>query len=127
MRNLKVSGNWKEGLATVKVNLPVMIFKEDNVNIAYVPVLDLSGYGNGEEEALSSLEIVMKEYFSYGIRKNTLIEDLKAHGWTVRKKTKPYIAPELTDLINKNEYLHDIVNSRDYRMQRMDVDMPQYA
>jgi hypothetical protein len=127
MKNLNVSGNWKDGKNTVKVNLPVMIFQEDNVQIAYVPVLDLSGYGKNEAEALASLDVVLKEYFSYGIRKNTLIEDLKAHGWTVKKKTKPYIAPEITDLINKNEYLHDIVNSRPYKMERIDVDMPQYA
>ena len=127
MKKVNVSGNWKDGKTTVKVKLPVMLFEEDKVQIAYTPVLDLSGYGKSEEEAFLSLEVVLKEYFSYSIRKNTLIEDLKAHGWTVRKKTKPYIAPELTDLINRNEYLHDIVNSRPYKMQRMDVDMPQYV
>ena len=59
--------------------------------------------------------------------KKTLFDDLIAHGWTIMKKTKPFIAPEITDLINKNEYLHDIVNSRAYRMDRMNVDIPQYA
>ena len=43
------------------------------------------------------------------------------------KKNKPYIAPELTDILNRNEYLHNIVNSRPYKMDRMDVNMPQYA
>lgn len=127
MKKVNVSGNWKDGKTTVKVKLPVMLFEEDKVQIAYTPVLDLSGYGKTEAEAFLSLEVVLKEYFSYSIRKNTLIEDLKEHGWTIRKKAKPYIAPELTDLINRNEYLHDIVNTRPYKMQRMDVDMPQYT
>ena len=122
-----MSGKWNDGIATVRVNLPVMLFEEDGVQIAYIPVLDLSGYGKSEEEAFSSLEVVIKEYFSYGLKKNTLVDDLKLHGWTIRKKTRPYIAPELTDLITKNEYLHDIVNTRPYKMQRMDVDMPQLA
>ncbi len=127
MKKVNVSGKWNDGKTTVKVNLPVMLFEEGKVQIAYVPVLDLSGYGKTEKEAFLSLEVVMKEYISYGIRKNTLVADLKAHGWTVRKKTKPYIAPELTDLINRNEYLHDIFNTRPYKMQRIDVEMPQFA
>ena len=67
------------------------------------------------------------EYFQYAINKNTLIADLKAHGWTIKTKTKPFIAPEITDLINKNGYLHDIVNTRPYKMDRMDLPMPQYS
>ena len=104
-----------------------MFFEEDGVQIAYIPVLDISGYGKTEQEAKDSLEVSLSEYFSYTIRKNTFIEDLKAHGWTIKKKTKPYIAPELTDILNRNEYLHNIVNSRPYKMDRMDVNMPQYA
>ena len=127
MKNLGIKGDWREGKAKVTVNLPVMIFSEENVLIAYVPVLDLSGYGATENEAVESLKIVLSEYFSYGMKKKTLIQDLKAHGWTVKKKTKPYIAPEITDLINKNDYLHDIVNSRPYKMERIDVEMPQYS
>jgi hypothetical protein len=130
MKNLNtgnLTGDWKDGNNTVKMNLPIMIFQEDETKIAYIPVLDLSGYGKTDKEAIESLHIVLSEYFLYSVRKKTLIADLKAHGWTIKKKTKPYIAPEITDLINKNEYLHDIVNSRPYKMKRIDVDMPQYA
>ncbi len=127
MKNGAISGNWKDGARQVTLNLPVMYFVENGVQIAYIPVLDLSGYGKTEREAFKSLTIAIDDYLSYTIHKNTLIEDLKAHGWTVRKKAKPYIAPEITDLINKNEYLHDIVNSRPYKMDRMDVCMPQFA
>ncbi|MEP7254928.1 MAG: hypothetical protein ABI666_04080 [Ferruginibacter sp.] len=127
MKQGGLQGKWQEGKNAVKLNLPVMFFEEDGIQIAYIPVLDISGYGKTEKEAKSSLEINLSEYFSYTIHKNTLIEDLKAHGWTIKKKTKPYIAPELTDILNRNEYLHNIVNSRPYKMDRMDVNMPQYA
>ncbi len=127
MKKGAITGDWKDDAGTVTVNLPVMYFEEKGVQIAYIPVLDLSGYGNTENEASVSLLVAIDDYFSYTIHKKTLIEDLKAHGWTVRKKTKPYIAPELTDLINKNEYLHDIVNTRSYKTDRMDVNMPQFA
>lgn len=127
MKEAGLSGKWKQGNKTVTVNVPVMIFEEANIHIAYTPVLDISGYGETEEEAKKSLEVCVTEYLSYTVNKKTLFDDLIAHGWTIRKKTKPFIAPEITDLINKNEYLHDIVNSRAYRMDRMNVDIPQYA
>ena len=121
------SGKWVAGKNAINVNVPVMLFKEDDVHIAYIPVLDISGYGKSEDESKKSLEICLSEYLSYATNKDTLIADLKAHGWTIKKKTKPFIAPEITDLINKNGYLHDIVNTRSYKMDRMDLPMPQYS
>ncbi len=120
-------GEWKRDGNAVEMNLPVMVFEEQGTHIAYIPVLDLSGYGNTEKEASDSLLIVINEYLTYTVRKNTLLKDLIAHGWKIKKKSRPYIAPEITDLINKNEYLHDIVNTKPYRMQRMPVKIPQYA
>lgn len=120
-------GEWKRDGKTVEMNLPVMVFEDEGTHIAYIPVLDLSGYGNTEKEASDSLIIGINEYFNYTVRKNTLIEDLKAHGWTITKKSKPYVAPDITDLINKNEYLHDIVNTKPYRMKRLPVNVPQLA
>ena len=127
MKQIGIQGKWQEGKNFVTSNLPVMFFEEDGIQIAYIPVLDISGYGKTEKGAKESLKVSLSEYFSYTVRKNTLIEDLKAHGWTIKKKAKPYIAPELTDLLNRNEYLHNIVNSRPYKMDRMDVNMPQYV
>ena len=127
MKHVELKAKWQQGKNSIKVNVPVMIFEEDGMQIAYIPVLDISGYGKTEKDAQESLNHSLTEYFSYTINKNTLIKDLKAHGWTIKKKTKPFIAPEITDLINRNEYLHDIVNTRPYKMQRMEVDMPKYA
>lgn len=123
----KLTGEWKQGGRTIEMDLPVMLFEEEGVKIAYIPVLDISGYGKTERESLKSLTIAIEEYFKYTINKNTLLQDLKAHGWIIKKKTKPYIAPEITDLINKNEYLHDIVNTKPYSMKRIPVNIPQYA
>ena len=86
MKKIGIQGKWQEGKNAVKLNLPVMFFEEDGVQIAYIPVLDISGYGKTEQEAKDSLEVSLSEYFSYTIRKNTFIEDLKTHGWTIKKK-----------------------------------------
>jgi hypothetical protein len=127
MKRTDLKGKFQNKRATITVDLPVMIFEEKGTQIAYIPVLDISGYGETEPEAKESLEHCLSEYFSYTTNKNTLIEDLKAHGWTIKKKTKPYIAPEITDLFSKNEYLHNIVNSIPYKMDRMGVEMPQFV
>jgi hypothetical protein len=127
MKNTRFEGNWESGQNKVKMDLPVMLFQEEKTHIAYIPVLDLCGYGNTETEAFNSLQVAIGEYLLYATRKNTLIEDLKSHGWTIKKKNKPFIAPEITDLINKNEYLHDIVNTKPYRMDRLPVEMPAFA
>ncbi|MCM5528943.1 hypothetical protein [Parasegetibacter sp. NRK P23] len=122
-----LQGSMKSKNTTVTVNLPVMAFIEDDYHIAYIPVLDLSGYGKSEQEAHNSLAVSLQNYIEYGLNKNTLHKDLIAHGWKIKKKTKPYIAPELTELIKKNEYLHDIVNTKNYSVKRMDVEIPDFA
>jgi hypothetical protein len=127
MKSAKISGKWQEGMNSVKLNLPVMIFEEEGSKIAYIPVLDLSGYGSSENEAVDSLKVVLDDYFSYTTRKKTLLEDLKKHGWIIKKTTKPFVAPEITDILNKNKYLHEIINTRPYRMDRMSINVPNYA
>jgi hypothetical protein len=127
MKNLQFQGKYESDNANVDMNLPVMFFEEEGTQIAYVPVLDLCGYGKTEQDAFNSLQVTIGEYLTYTIRKNTLIQDLKSHGWTIKKKNRPYIAPEITDILSKNQYLHDIVNSKPYRMGRVPVSMPQYA
>ncbi len=104
-----------------------MIFEEEGSTIAYIPVLDLSGYGNGENEAVDSLKVVLDNYFSYTTKKKTLMADLKKHGWGIKKTSKPFVAPEITDILNKNKYLHEIINTRPYKMDRMSVNIPDYA
>jgi hypothetical protein len=127
MKHQGIKGKWDDGKNSIKVELPVMLFEEDGSLIAYIPVLDISGYGKNEEEAKASLSTCLDEYFSYTIHKKTLIEDLRAHGWTIVKKNKPFIAPDITDILTSNKYLHNIVNSRQFKMDRMNVAMPQYA
>lgn len=76
MKHLKIEGKFEDGRNSVEMSLPVMLFEEDGLQIAYIPMLDVSGYGKDEPEAINSLKIAIEEYFTYTIRKNTLIEDL---------------------------------------------------
>lgn len=127
MKEGKYSAKWTKDNKTITVNVPVMLFKEEEIYIAYIPNLDLSGYGESEDSAKESLKFSLDTYFNYTHNKNTLTADLILHGWSIRKKTKPYTAPQISELLSKNSYLKDIFDSRKYTMDRMDLNIPQYA
>lgn len=125
MKKAGLNANWRQGSNLVKMQVSVMLFTEKKVHVAYIPVLDLSGYGNTEEEAIHSLQIVLDNYLDYTIKKNTLLKDLEKHGWQIKRKNKPFIAPELTALISTNEYLHDIFNKKKYTVTQFPVALPE--
>ncbi|MBD5278976.1 MAG: hypothetical protein HDS35_00325 [Bacteroides sp.] len=100
----------------LRVTLDVYLFMEDEVYIAYAPSLDLSGYGQTEDEAMKSFSIVLEEYITYGLSNRTLVKDLRAHGWKVKSfKQRKLSAPSFETLIQNNEMFHDILTTKDYR------------
>lgn len=117
----------KYGSNSAKVNLQVLVFEEENVYFAYMPSLDLTGYGKTEEEAKESLTIVLDEFFKYTLDKNTLFIEMQRLGWRIRSKKNPLYAPQMSDLINSNEQLKEIVNSRQYTTLNYQVDIPALA
>ena len=93
-------------------NIAVVLFKEDNVHIAYSPALDLSGYGATEEEARASFEVVLREFLNYSTVKKTLKEELKRLGWTFKgKKMEVVRAPSVEELAASNEALQQLTKN----------------
>ncbi|MEI9933761.1 MAG: hypothetical protein WDM71_02675 [Ferruginibacter sp.] len=103
MQKGHISGEKKFGSKNIKVNLQVLFFDEDGIYYAYMPSLDLTGYGNTEEEANKSLAVVLDEFLRYTLNKNTFIIELKRLGWKIKSKNKPMSAPQMSDLINTND------------------------
>ena len=66
-------------------NLPVSIFKEKNIFIAYSPALDLSTSGKNFNEVRKRFKEVVKIFFDELSDKDTLDQVLQEYGW---KKTK---------------------------------------
>lgn len=50
--------NLKDGATKITIKVGVYLFREDNVFIAYCPALDMSGYGENENEAKNPLNRV---------------------------------------------------------------------
>lgn len=117
----------KYGSNSVKVNLQVLIFEEENIHFAYMPSFDITGYGKTEEEAKESLTIVLDEFIRYTLNKNTLFIEMQRLGWKIKNKKKPIYAPQMSDLINSNDQLKEIVNYRQYTTLNYQVDVPAFA
>lgn len=101
---------------TINVFLDVYVFIDEDCYVAYSPALDLSGYGESEEEAKDSFSIVMDEYLQYAVSNKTLVKDLRAHGWRVRSvKQRKMAAPSFDSLIKSNSTFKDILEHREYR------------
>jgi predicted RNase H-like HicB family nuclease len=127
MQEANISGEKKFGTKSVKVSLQVLFFEEDNIYYAYMPSFDLTGYGKTEAEAKESLTIVLDEFIRYTLNKNTLFIEMQRLGWKIKSKKVPMHAPQMSDLINSNEQLKDIINFRQYTTSNYQVNLPAFA
>ena len=127
MQHSKLKGEKNIGSKSVKVNLQVLFFEEENIHYAFMPSLDLTGYGNSGEEAKDSLTVVLEEFLRYTLNKNTLFIEMQRLGWKIKTKSKPMFAPQMSELINSNDQLKDIVNSKQYYTSNYQVNLPAFA
>ncbi len=108
----------------VTVKLSLYVFNEEGVFIAYCPSLDLNGSGYSIQEAISSFKETVGIYLSYGLTKNTLMKDLRAHGWNVRgAKQRKIKAPNFDSLLQNEEFI-DILKNREYQKFDTPVEIP---
>lgn len=107
----------KEGTG-ISVSLAVILYEEDKIYYAYCAALDILGYGNSEEEARRSFEIMLEEILKYAISEGTLSALLESYGW---KKRQP---PKTSDLITRSRELADIVDNKAYRTIRENITLP---
>lgn len=124
MLNVKLKAQQSIGTKKVTMEVQVMLFEEDEIHFAYLPSLDLTGYGKTIEEAKQSLKIVLDEFLKYTIHKNTLMKELKRLGWKTHSKAKPIKAPNLSDQILTNERLKEIVDSIPFATESYKLKVP---
>jgi len=127
MQEAKLSGEFQFGGKTLAVNLKVVFFEEEHIFYAYLPTLDLTGYGNTDNEARESLKIVLDEFLRYTLNKNTFFIELQRLGWKIKNKKKPMTPPQMSDLINSNEQLREIINHKQYTTSNYPVNLPAFA
>lgn len=70
---------------SVIVNLEVHFFEEGDYVVSYCPALELSSYGDDEEEARKAFEEVLHIYMEETDKKRSLERNLLSLGWTLKK------------------------------------------
>ena len=107
----------------VTAHLAVIFFEDSGSTVAYCPALDVYGYGSDEQEAKSSFETCLDEYFRYTVNKGTLKADLEGLGWKVTGSNKA-VPPKFSTLLETNCDFREIFDSRDFRKVDETVDIP---
>ncbi len=124
-------GGYKNKAGEVKVNLLLIHFKdENNINFIYSPHLDLSGYGHNLKEAKKSFEIAFEDFIDYTLKKRTLVKILTNLGWELKrtlKRPKKVLAPSITSVIGKNDYVSEIFDKYPVQTFHQEVGIPAFA
>lgn len=76
-----------------KVEVDVLIFKEDKYYIAYIPSLNLTAHSTEEKKAIKHLDNAVHLFMKHWTSKGSLGEKLKKLGWKPEadKKYKPSV------------------------------------
>lgn len=78
----------------ILVDIEVVLFKEGEFNVAYCPALELSSYGDSEDDAKTAFEDALNIFLEEASKKGTLEKYLLSMGWGLRQKPKAmYIPP----------------------------------
>jgi len=92
----------KKSPSSITVNVPVYIFLEDGVHVAYTPVLELSSYGSSVADAKKSFEEAVDIFFEDVSEKGTLEKVLLQLGWQLQQKPKPiYKEPQSSKALSE--------------------------
>jgi signal recognition particle subunit SEC65 len=121
-------GKFQDKTSVVRVKLLLFHFQDENkVHFVYSPHLDLTGYGNDENQAKKSFEVVMEDFVDYTVKKKTIAKVLADLGWEVKgseKHPRKLLAPSITTVINENEYISEIFDKYSVNTFHEEIGLP---
>ena len=105
------------------MDLGLVAFKDDEACYSYCPALNLIGYGDTEQEAKESFNIVLEEYIRYTTENNTLIADLENHGWKIQNNGKKLVPPKMSEILQRDNEFDNIFSKYDFNKYSIPVKM----
>lgn len=103
----------------IQVQLDLLQFREEETTFIYAPYLDLYGYGKNAEEAKSSFNTALEEFFNYTRNKGSFEKEMKRLGWTKRKMV--YSPPKLN---TSDPEIQEILSNHHPRLYQENVEVP---
>lgn len=70
--------------STVEVTIPVLLWKEDDLFVVQTPALELSTFGETEEEAMREFDDAVRLFFEVCTERRTLNDALLKLGWEIK-------------------------------------------
>jgi predicted RNase H-like HicB family nuclease len=83
---------------SIKVEVSILLLKENGNFVAYCPALELSSYGDSEQEAKGAFEEALEIFLEETTHKGTLEKELLKRGWTLQQSPKVnYHPPRISE------------------------------
>jgi hypothetical protein len=128
MSQLNFSGQLNYKGNSVKVRLGMYLFKDGEAHIVYCPALDLSAYGDSEEQAKQSFADILGMTIKYMLNKRTMKDDLTKHGWQIKSlKQNKIKAPSFETMLKNNDSFREILEREEYMKYEQDINIPSFA
>ena len=77
----------------IQARIPVILFEEGKKVVAYSPALDLSTYGNSEEQARKRFTEAAAIFFAELVKMGTVDEVLEECGWHKARGKRTWLPP----------------------------------
>jgi predicted adenine nucleotide alpha hydrolase (AANH) superfamily ATPase len=101
---------------SVEGNLLAHSFESDGYRFVYVPSLNISGYGNSQEEAQEMVNISIRDFLEtlFSAGESKAYDEIKKLGWRKQKySAKKYTAP----FVDKDGILREFNLSKETRIE----------
>jgi predicted RNase H-like HicB family nuclease len=90
-----ISNMKKNPIKDINLSMPVKIFQQDGVYIAYAPLLDISTYGDSVEDAQKNFSELVNTFLASIEDERELAQILESLGWSKQQtKWQPPIVKE---------------------------------
>ena len=87
----------KKSARSIEVKVDVILIKEGEYYVALCPSLNVSSYGQSQEEAKAAFDGAFKIFISETDKKGNLEKELLKNGWVLQQQPKPsYKPPKLS-------------------------------
>lgn len=115
-------GSFNGGKYNISISLSIYMWEEEGIHFVFAPALDLTGYGNSEEEAKRSFEVTLAEFLQYTNNKQTFYDELEHLGWSVNRRKRRIHAPAFEEMLEDNESLKEVLNKGGVRRESRNVE-----
>ncbi len=109
---LNLEKEWSAETVKHKFIIQYYVYESDGMFIAYCPALDITSTGYDFNDAVAQFHEHFQLYIEFCTEQDTLIDDLKAHGWKLDGVT--ISQPSFDELLLKQDFKHLMESSTEY-------------